>query len=130
MAIEADAHTLFKMCFDAAVKAQVIDPKFGITAPPPALTLSSGLPANSQMDQIEGATAKTLAYMKEGVPQAWVIRGTVSIPNPEAPNDPPQNVDVVAEYIGQLIKEQKDSGKTTLIFRTVTGGATGEFEWV
>lgn len=123
-----DANVIFAMMLQAA-KASQGSNRLGIPNPEPVLTMMSGkepigkLAANDQMDLIDGSV--NIAYYSADAPRAYVVRGTVIIPNQEFPAEQSQwkkyNIDV---YIGRLIAAITGP-VTTLVFDT----SDGEFVW-
>lgn len=121
LATAADAKTIFPLIIAAAKAAQGTN-TLGIPNPEPALTMTSGLPENSLRDLILGETQ--ICYNSPDAPQAYVVRGTVIIPNQEAPNGPPLQTLSIDQYIGQLVITAPPEAA-----KLVMNPATGELKW-
>lgn len=123
-----DAESILQLMIKAAIAAQGTN-TLGIVAPAPDLTLDSGkkpsggIGANYLLDLLDGSV--NIAYMAPNCPRAWVVRGTVIIPNPQAPNDvATQKKLTIDVYPGHLINSI--SGPVTTL---VMDPDAGQFSW-
>lgn len=122
----SDATQIFALAMAACIAAQqtATGTRLGITPPPPIIALSSGLAANDLRDLLDGDT--NIAYNTPGCPRAYAIRGTVGIPDPNAPAQIATTV-TVDVYVGMLIAAITGP-ITTLVFKVSDN--IGTFSWV
>lgn len=122
LATLSTANSIYQLILKAAINAQGTN-NLGIPNPPPDLAMTSGLPDNNLRDLIQGETQ--IAYYSPDAPQAYVVRGTVIIPNQEAPSGPPTATLTIEQYIGPLALAAKPNSTALKM-----NPQTGEFSWV
>jgi hypothetical protein len=122
LAIDQDAEDIFQLILKAASAAQGTN-NLGIPNPAPELNMTAGLAENDLRDLIAGETQ--IAYNEADAPRAYVVRGTVIIPNQEAPNGPPLATLTIEQYIGLLVVTSPSSPGALQM-----NPKTGEFTWI
>lgn len=127
LSVPADRDQILQLAIAAAVAAQGTN-TLGIQAPPPQIAATSGLanPANDLVDELFGSTAAVIGYYSPDAPRAYLLSGTVIIPdNPNAPAEVKATV-TVQTYVGQLVNAWK-AGNTKLVM--TYSDSIAQFAW-